>query len=154
MKKRLRMGICIFKNVVDLERANWTPLWKICTFHPVAPVRVPSIWNKQQETLKQQIYLHSFVSSIDWLDKKDRGFVCAFQSANANCRWLDSNPGIMVSGATALSTVPQPLPISKLFSDANKIFQHYNVLFVATSEARWIGASKISSAFKFNNFKL
>ena len=30
---------------------------------------------------------------------------------NKSCRWLDSNPGPLVSEATALPTAPQPLPI-------------------------------------------
>ena len=29
---------------------------------------------------------------------------------NKSCRWLDSNPGPLVSEATALPTAPQPLP--------------------------------------------
>ena len=38
------------------------------------------------------------------------------QMFNKSCRWLDSNPGPLILQATALPTVPQPLPIKFLFA--------------------------------------
>ena len=32
---------------------------------------------------------------------------------NKSCQWLDLNPGAVVVEATALSTVPQPLPFKQ-----------------------------------------
>ena len=41
---------------------------------------------------------------------------------NKSCRWLDSNPGPLVSEATALSTVPQPLPYKLTCLSAFRLF--------------------------------
>ena len=48
---------------------------------------------------------------------------------NKCCRWLDSNPGPLVSDATKLSTVQQPLP-TKVYSKVQILHHNFAVLFI------------------------
>ena len=41
---------------------------------------------------------------------------------NKSCQWLDSNPGPLVTEATALPTAPQPLPIENILAVRQNLF--------------------------------
>ena len=57
---------------------------------------------------------------------------------NKSCRWMDSNPGPLVSEATTLSTVPQPLPTCLVL--LYKVVQSNRSHFIRTffERCRWL----------------
>ena len=78
-------------------------------FEPKFSNKSKSLWLKFCSTLTKKLN-GPFPASFS--------FICLFYQQlivnifNKSCRWLDSNPGPLVWEAIALSSVPQPLPLT------------------------------------------